>query len=90
MFSEYTTLGVNAEGSCIALVGAHVYCNAQKSQENVKHKHLLCQSISESCMAGLHHPDDVFFAWKQEIQHDDSKFMIGRWRIARDVCEGDS
>jgi hypothetical protein len=41
-------------------------------------------------MAGLYHPDDGFFAWKQEIQHDDSKFMVGRWRIARDVCEGDS
>jgi hypothetical protein len=89
MLYEYTTLGVYAEGSCIASVGAHVYGNVQTSQENVKQKHLLCQSISESCIAGLYRPDDVFFAWKQEIQHDDSRFMVGRCRIARDVDVGD-
>ena len=70
-------------------MGAHVYRNVQKSQENVRQKHLLCQSISKISMAGLHRPDDVFFLWKQEIQHDDSRFMGGRRRIVLYVCVGD-
>ncbi len=40
-------------------------------------------------MTGLHRPDDVFFLWKQEIQHDDGTFMGGRRRIVLDVCVGD-
>ncbi len=52
---EYTTLGVYTEENCIGSVGTHVYRNVQKSQENVRQKHLLCQSISKCCMTGLHH-----------------------------------
>ena len=70
-------------------VGAHVYCSVQKSQENVRQKHLLCQSISKISMTGLHRPDDVFILWKQEIQHDDSRFMGGRGRIVLYVCVGE-
>ena len=77
------------KGTVSPSVGAHVYCSVQKSQENVRQKHLLCQSISKISMAGLHLPDYVFFLWKQEIQHDDSKFMGGRRPIVLDVCVGD-
>lgn len=77
------------KGTVSSSVGAHVYCHVQKSQENVRQKHLLCQSISKISMTGLHRPDDVFFLWKQEIQHEDSRFMGGRRRIVLDVCVGD-
>jgi hypothetical protein len=40
-------------------------------------------------MVGLRRPDDILFLWKQEIQHDDSKFMGGRRPIVLDVCVGD-
>ena len=40
-------------------------------------------------MAGLYRPDHVFFLWKQEIQHDDSRFMGGRCLIVLDVWVGD-
>ena len=61
---EYTTLGVHTEENCIGSVGAHVYRNVQKSQENVRQEHLLCQSISKCCMTWTSSPDDLFFAWK--------------------------
>ena len=69
---------------------AHVYYNAQKSQENVRQKHLLCQPISEICMVGHHRPDDVFLSWKQEKLRWESRFMGRRRFIARDVCVGDA
>jgi hypothetical protein len=77
------------KGTISPSVATHVYGNVQKSQENVRQKHLLCQSILEISMAGLHRPSDVFYLWKQEIQHDDSRFMDGRRRIVLDVCVGD-
>ena len=88
MLCDYTISGVYAEGNYIA---RSVVCvaNVQKSQENVRQKHLLCQSISKISMAGLHRPDDGFFLWKQGIQHDDSRFMGGRRRIVLYVCVGD-
>ena len=90
MLCEYTLLDVYAEGNCIGSVDAHVYYNVQKSQENVRQKHLLCQPISEICMVGLHRPDGVFLSWKQEILRWESRFMGGRRFIARDVCVGDA
>ena len=74
----------------LAQVDAHVYYNVQKSQENVRQKHLLCQPISEICMAGLHRPDGVFLSWKQEKLRWESRFMGRRRFIARDVCVGDA
>ena len=90
MLCDYTLLGVYAEGSCIGSVDVHVYCNVQKSQENVRQKHHLCQPISEICMAGLHRPDGVFLSWKQEKLRWESWFMGRRRYIARDVCVGDA
>ncbi len=90
MLCEYTLLGVYAERNSIGSLGAHVYCNVQKSQENVRQKHHLCQFISEICMVGLHRPDGVFLSWKQEILRWESRFMGGRRFIARDVCVGDA
>ena len=90
MLCEYTLLGVYAEGSCIGSVDAHVYCNVQKSQENVRQKHLLCQLISGICMVGHHRPEGVFLSWKQEKLCWESRFMGRRRFIARDVCVGDA
>jgi hypothetical protein len=36
-------------------------------------------------MDGLHHPDGVFFAWKQEILRWDNRILGGRRFITRDV-----
>ena len=90
MLCEYTLLGVYAEGNCIGSVDTHMYYTVQKSQENVRQKHLLCQPISEICMVGLHRPDGVFLSWKQEKLRWESRFMGRRRFIARDVCVGDA
>ena len=90
MLCEYTLLGVYAEGNCIGSVDAHGYNNVQKSQENVRQNHLLCQFISEVCMVGLHRPEGVFLSWKQEKLRWESRFMGRRRFIARDVCVGDA
>ena len=88
MLCEYTLLGVYAEGNCIGSVDAHVYYNVQKSQENVRQKHLLCQPISEICMVEPHRPDGAALSWKQEKLHWESRFMGRRRFIARDVYIG--
>ena len=67
---------------------AHVYYTVQKSQENVRQKHLLCQPISEICMVEPHRPDGAALSWKQEKLHWESRFMGRRRFIARDVYIG--
>jgi hypothetical protein len=41
-------------------------------------------------MAGLHHPDGVFYAWKQEILRWDNRFMGGHRFITRDARVSDA
>lgn len=69
---------------------APVYYTVQKSQENVRQKHLLCQPISEICMVELHRPDGAALSWKQEKLRWESRFMGRRRFIARDVCVGEA
>jgi hypothetical protein len=56
-------------------VGACECRDAQPSQENVKRKHLLCQSIAKSYSVWISSPDDIFFSERQRIPRDRSVLM---------------